>query len=133
MPAASAPVERRTTWSGACAATRRAGACDSRSQSVTGAANCLDQTRPAAQLELVAQVLDAHVDQVRVAQIVEAPHVLQDLLAREHLARMTQEELEELVFARGQLEQVAIAPGFARARHQFDILKAQHFDLARLD
>src|SRR6267378_179696 len=67
---------------------------DSRPQSVTGAANCLDQTRPAAQLELVAQVLDAHVDQVRVAQIIEAPNILQDLLAREHLAWMTQEELE---------------------------------------
>src|SRR5713226_6113618 len=132
MPTASAPVMRRTTGSGACAATRRALACDSRSQSVTGAANCLDQTRPAAQLELVAQVLDAHVDQVRIAEVIEAPDILQDLLAREHLAWMPQEELEQLVFARGQLQQIAVATGFALARHHLDILKAQDFDLARL-
>src|SRR6266849_8656557 len=102
---------RRTTGSGACAATRRVAACDSRPQSVTSAAHCLDQTRAAAQLELVAQVLDAHVDQVRVAEVVEAPDILQDLLAREHLAGMTQEQLEQLVLARGQLQQIAAAPG----------------------
>src|SRR5258708_3880220 len=115
MPAGPTPAMRRTTASDACAATRPAAACGSPAERVTGAAHGLNQTRPAAELEFVTQVLDSHVDEVRITQVVEAPHVLQDLLARQHLTRMPQEQLQELVLARGQLQEIAIAARFAFA------------------
>src|SRR5690242_12728553 len=57
-------------------------------EGVTRAADRLDQPRSAAQLQFVAQVLDAHVHQVRITQVIETPDLLQDLFAREHLAWM---------------------------------------------
>src|SRR5437868_6342743 len=133
MPGASALATRRTTRSGACVKTRPGGASGSPAECVAGAADSLNQTRATAGLELVAQILDANVDQVRITQIVEAPHVLKYLFAGQHLARMAQEQLEELIFARGELEQVAITASLSGAGHQLDVLKTQDFDLAWLD
>src|ERR687885_2945009 len=101
-------------------------------QRVTGATDCLDDPRSATGLEFVAQVLDAHVDQVRIAQKVEAPDLLEDLFARQHLARMAQEQLEQLVLACCQLQQLAVTARLSLTGHQLHVQVAQHLDLARL-
>src|SRR3982074_2365298 len=126
-------VVRRTRASGACGATRPDVARGSPAERVTSAAHGLNQTRTAAEFEFVAQVLDSHVDEVRITEIVEAPHVLQDLLPRQHLARMTQEQLEELVLSRGQLQQIPITSRFTFAGDELDVLEAQYLNLARLN
>src|SRR5438105_15755966 len=106
------PAMRHTTASDACAATRPGAARGSPAERVTGAAHGLNQTRAATELEFVTQILDSHVDEVRITEVVEAPHVLQDLLARQHLAWMPQEQLQELVLSRSQLQEIAIAACF---------------------
>src|SRR5229473_2555826 len=126
------PAMRRTTASDACAVTRLDATCGSPAERVTGAAHGLNQTRTATELEFVTQILDSHVDQVRITQIVEPPHVLQDLLARQHLTWMPQEQLQELVLSRSQLQEIAVAARFAFAGHKLDVLKTQYFYLARL-
>src|SRR5439155_26705468 len=123
---------RRTTASAASSARRPAATCGSPAQRIARAADRLDESRSAARLELDAQVFDAHVHEVRIAQIVETPDVLKNLLTRQHLARMPQEQLEQLVLAGGQLQLLAVAAGFAFAGHHLDVVKAQHFEPTRL-
>src|SRR5579864_1207444 len=69
-------------------------ACRASAQGVARAADGLDQSGALASLELVAEVLDAHINEVRVSEKIEAPPLLEDLLAREHLARVAHEELQ---------------------------------------
>ena len=44
-----------------------------------------------------------------------APHLLKQLLAAEGLPRVTEQEHQQVVFARGQRQQVSAEPGFVRA------------------
>src|SRR6266568_323017 len=117
------PAMRHTTASDACAATRPDAARGSPAERVTGAAHGLNQTRAAAELEFVAQVLDSHVNEVRITEVVEPPHVLQHLFARQHLTRMPQEQLQELELARGQFQQIAITARFAFAGDELYVLE----------
>src|SRR5205085_9128254 len=111
-PAASARGALRTRASNASGVTLRRAPRDSSAERVAGAAHRLDQTRTAAGLELVTQVLDAHIDEVRIPEIVEPPNLLQDLFSRQDLPRMPQEQLQQVVLARGQLEELAVAVRF---------------------
>src|SRR5215203_724395 len=59
----------------------------------------IDAERP---VDLVAQVADVDVDDVRAVLVVVVPGVLEQLVAREHLAGMAHERLEQLEFLRRQ-------------------------------
>src|SRR5438874_6148495 len=125
MTRASAPAKRRTTTSGASSARGRDARPGSSAQRVTCAAHCLDEPPSTTRLQLVAQVFDAHVDQVRVAHKVKPPDLLEDLLAREHLARMPQEQFQQLVLAGGEVQRFTVATGFPFGRHDLHILEAE--------
>ena len=83
-------------------------------QRVTDTAHRLDEARPTPLLELVAQVGDVGVDDVRATQIVSAPHAAENLVAVEHLARVAQKKRQQIELARGQVEELRTAPGLAR-------------------
>ena len=53
--------------------------------------------------------MDVDVDRARLARVVVAPNPLQELVAADHLARMAQEEGEELEDLRLQRDLLAIA------------------------
>ena len=57
--------------------------------------------------ELPAEVSDVDLDEVVVERV--APQPVEDRFLREHLTGVTEEQLEQLVFARGQLDR-GVAP-----------------------
>ena len=57
--------------------------------------------------ELGAQTADVHVDRARAAVVVIAPHLLQQLRAREHPARMLHQVFEQFEFLVGQIDRDA--------------------------
>ena len=67
-------------------------------------------------LELAAHVADEHVDDVGLDVGRVAPHQPQQLLAREHLARVAREDLQQVELAAGELEVAAAARGDVAAR-----------------
>src|SRR5207249_10473305 len=91
----------------------------------------LDQTSLATSLQLLAQGPDVDVDHVRLAQEVEPPHTLEDQVARQHLARMVQQEFEQLVLARGELQLPLSPSDFTRSAVQLEIGHPQHFGSLR--
>src|SRR5712691_13304242 len=64
-------------------------------QDVADAADRMDEPRVAGGLRLAPQVADVDVERVRHRAEVEAPDVGEDERARQHAARVTQEELEQ--------------------------------------
>src|SRR5688572_6799512 len=76
-------------------------------QAVACATNRVDQPIPCASFELVSQAHDVDIDHVRLAQEVEAPDPSEDQVTREDLARVPDEELQQLVLTRCQLERHA--------------------------
>src|SRR5215207_9447031 len=69
---------------------------------VARATDGLDGLDPERRVDLLAQVPDVHLDHVRVAGEVDAPHVVQDLRFRRHVAVLAHEVLEQRELARGQ-------------------------------
>src|SRR5271165_2141850 len=76
---------------------------------VAGAAHGADRILLAARVEQFAQPADMHVDGALVDVDVAAPDAVEQLLAREHAARMLQEELEQAVFGRAEIDRPARA------------------------
>src|SRR4051794_30389118 len=72
---------------------------------VADAAYGADQARLAARLGLAPQVADVHVEGLRARPEVVAPHALEDLRPRQHLARIAHEQLEQQELRAGQLDQ----------------------------
>src|SRR5437879_7504389 len=64
-------------------------------QAVADSAHRLDALDTEGAIDLRAQVAHVHVDDVRRAVVREVPHVVEDLAAAEHLARVPHQELEE--------------------------------------
>src|SRR5438094_98899 len=60
-------------------------------------------------LDLAAQPVDVHVNGARLARVVVAPYVLEQLVAREHLARMAKQEREQLEGLRLDRQSLAVA------------------------
>jgi hypothetical protein len=71
--------------------------------------NGLNEPRLARQLDFISQVIDEHVDDVGQTIPAEAPHMLGDHLARERLAGMPHEVLEQLEFFAGELDAAVTA------------------------
>src|ERR1700749_3516171 len=80
-------------------------------QRVAGAAHGADRILLAARIEQLAQAADMHVDGTLVDIDVAAPAAVEQLLAREYPARMLQEEFEQPIFGRPEVDRAA------RARH----------------
>src|SRR5690349_9443689 len=71
-------------------------------QAVARATNRVDQPTTPPRFEFVTQAHDVDVDDVRLAQEVKSPDPREDQVAREHLARVAHEELQQLILARRQ-------------------------------
>src|SRR4051812_22142120 len=79
-------------------------------EAVSGAAHRLELRHAERAIDLVAQVADVDVDDVRAVLVVVVPGVLEQLVAREHLARVAHERLQKLELLRRQRDLGAAAP-----------------------
>src|SRR5262245_57585330 len=78
---------------------------------VPDSAHGVDQAGLARLLRLAAQVADVHVERLRGRLEVEAPDALVDLVAREHDARVVEQQLEQVELGLRELELAVAAPG----------------------
>src|SRR6478735_1725863 len=72
----------------------------------------LDQ-RWSERIELLAQVADVRLDDVRVATEVVVPHVVEDLALRQDATRVQHQEPKQLELGPGQLDRLVAAPHLA--------------------
>src|SRR5262245_53945251 len=75
-----------------------------RAHPVPDAAHRLDGVAVEGSIDLVAEVTDVHVDDVRRAVVREVPDVLEQVRTREHRAGVAHEHLEERELLRAQLD-----------------------------
>src|SRR5439155_10583843 len=90
-PRPPGPVWPRGPGTGARASFRR------QSQDVPHTAHRMDQAGPRG-VDLLAQVADVGLHHVGIATEVVVPHVIEDLLLREHPLRIEEQEPQQLVF-----------------------------------
>src|ERR1700744_5675137 len=83
--------------------------CEAIVERVAGAADGADRILLAAGIEQLAQAADMHVDGALVDVDVTAPDAVEQLLAREHPARMLEEEFEQAIFGRPEVDRAARA------------------------
>src|ERR1700675_4541677 len=74
---------------------------------VAGAAHGADRILLAAGIEQLAQAADVDVDGALVDIDVAAPDAVEQLLAREHAAGMLEEELQQAIFGRAEIDLAA--------------------------
>ena len=106
------------------AASAVAGSSRLLAEGVADAAHGLQQARLAVLFELAAEVADVDPERVRGRAEVVAPDALVDLRARQHLARVAQEELEQVELGARQLQAAVAARGLARRRVERDVGEA---------
>src|SRR5579871_2164399 len=80
-------------------------------EGVAGAADGADRILLAAGIEQLAQAADMHVDGALIDIDVAAPNTVEQLLTREHPPRMLEEEFQEAIFGRTEIDRTA------RTRH----------------
>src|SRR5919107_1706385 len=90
-------------------------------------ANGVDQARLAAGLGLAAEVSDVDVERVRGKAEVVTPDALEDDRARQHLARVAQEELEQRELGARQLDRAPTALDVACAQVERNVGERQDF------
>ena len=117
MPASSPISATAASAASVTRARRLRGAPHGRSTHPTPRTVCSD-ARLALGLELAAQVADEHVDHVGLDLGRVAPDVAEQLVAREHLAGMARERLEQLELAPRELEVAPVAGGDVAARRR---------------
>ena len=93
---------------------------------VADAAHGVDEARRAAVLRLAAEVPDVDVEGVRRRAEVVAPDPLEDDRARQHLARVPEEQLEQRELGARELDRTTPAPHLARPEIELEIREAQH-------
>ena len=71
---------------------------------------------------------DEHVERVRRQRRVVSPHALVDEAAREHLARMAEEELEQLELDPAELDLAATALRVARQQVELEVGERERLD-----
>src|ERR1700730_5422755 len=85
--------------------------------------------------KLLPQPPHVHIHGLGVADVVVAPHLLQEVAARVDAARVAQEEREQVELARGQLDLLAVdgdAAGGAVENHAAEMLDLGQLGLRRL-
>src|SRR5579883_1933416 len=100
--------------------------CDPVIQRVAGAADGADRILLAAGVEQLAQPADMDVDGALVDIDVAAPDAVEQLLAREHAARMLQEELEQAIFGRPEIDRTARTRHAALLAVELDVAIGEH-------
>src|SRR5579863_1489950 len=88
---------------------------------VAGAAHRADRVLLAAGIEQFAQTPDVHVDRALVDIDVAAPDAVEQLLAREHAAGMLEEEFEQAIFGRPEIDGAAGASDTSLLAIEFDV------------
>src|SRR5207302_767223 len=76
-------------------------------------------------VDLVAQVGDVGLEHAGVAGKGVVPHVLEDLVTREHAPGVGQQVVEELVLRWGELDEPAVAPHLARVLVELEVGEGQ--------
>src|SRR6202044_1922589 len=76
-------------------------------QHVADAADGMDERHPA-RVDLLAQVADVQLDDMRLAAEVIVPHPVQDLRLGQHPPGVAHEEPEQLELGRGQVDELAV-------------------------
>src|SRR6266567_972740 len=79
-------------------------------QRIADAAHGVDQARLALRLGLATEVADVHLERVGGGREVEAPDLLEDLRARQHLAGVAHQQFEQVELGAGQAHR-ALAAG----------------------
>ena len=97
----------------------------------TDAAHRVQQPPLAFRLELSPQIADEHVHDVAVHLEVVAPHVREQLGAREHEARMSYERLEQIELPSGELDRARPSAYLTAGRVDMEVAD-QHRDARRL-
>src|SRR5206468_11606910 len=95
-------------------------------QRISRAAHGADRVLFAAGVEQLAQAADMDVDGALVDIDVAAPDAVEQLLAREHAAGMLQEELQQAVFGRTEIDRPARARHAALVAVELDVAISQH-------
>src|SRR5438552_7458678 len=95
-------------------------------QRVAGAADGADRVLLAAEIEQLAQAADVNIDGALVDIDVAAPDAVEQLLAREHPPRMLQEELQQAIFGRAEIDRPARARHAALVAVELDVAKGEH-------
>src|SRR5690349_23661886 len=95
-------------------------------QAITGAAHGLELRHAERAIDLVAQVADVDVDDVRAVLVVVVPRVLEQLVAGEHLARVAHERLQELELLGRQVHLVVAAPDPAGSGVELQVADLEH-------
>src|SRR3954467_11617587 len=90
-------------------------------EGVPDPANRLQEAGLTALFELAAEGADVHPERIRRRSEVVAPNTLVDLRARQHLARVAQEELEQVELGARQLQAALAARCFAGRRVERDV------------
>src|SRR6266700_3646636 len=93
---------------------------------VAGAAHGADRILLAARIEQFAQAADMHVDRTLIDIDVAAPDTVEQLLAAEHAARMLQEELQETILGRAEIDRTARTRDAALLAIKLDVAIGQH-------
>src|SRR5215471_11966269 len=79
-------------------------AAPSDAERVPDATDGVDELVIGVDVDLVAQVADIDVDEIRLAEEIGAPDAVEDLVARVDLVRVHEQELEERELLRGELD-----------------------------
>src|SRR6478752_4049296 len=95
-------------------------------QRIAGAAHGADRILLAAGIEQFAQSADVHVDGALVDIDVAAPDAVEQLLAAEHATGMLEEEFQETIFGRAEIDRPARARDAALFAVELDIAIGQH-------
>src|ERR1700754_1778286 len=95
-------------------------------EAISGAAHGLQLRDPERPVDLVAQVADVDVDDVRAVLVVVVPGVLEQLVARQHLAGVAHERLQQLELLGGQVDLVVAPPDPARRRVELQRAHLEH-------
>src|SRR3954468_14609249 len=95
-------------------------------QAIPRAAHGLQLRHAERAVDLVAQVADVDVDDVRAVLVVVVPGVLEQLVAREHLARVAHERLQKLELLGREVDLGVLAPDAAGGRVELERADLEH-------
>src|SRR5579859_2433497 len=101
------------------------GAPPSDAERVPDATDRVDELVISVDIDLVAQVADIDVDEVRFAEEIRAPDAVEDLVARMDFVRIHEQELEQRELLRGELDRLAGADDLVRVSVEDEIFRRQ--------
>src|SRR5215469_13291549 len=101
------------------------GAPPSDAERVPDATDRVDELVIGVDVDLVAQIADIDVDEIRLAEEIRAPDAVEYLVARVDLVRIHEQELEQRELLRGQFDRFARAHDFVRVAIEDEVFRGQ--------